>query len=264
VPLEWISTYVQQAPLLDGKEEPLWQEAVPLQVPVREALGGGAPIEVILRALHTDDSFYVLVQWPDATASEMRDPHIWNAASNSYERPTLADDQFALQFPLAGEFNINMLSTDVSFTTDVWHWKAGRSNLGGWVDDKRHIISQTPVDGALAYQLGGRAAVYVARPMDAGAQSYAAIQAPEAHTADIVASYTAQQPDGSQADVRGKGLHDGKSWTLEMGRKFNTGFLDDAALIPSQEIESAIAVLNDELYWNHSVSQKLLLKLRKP
>lgn len=263
-PLEWLSTYSAQAPQMDGQMDPVWDAAQPLTVPVREALGGGSPQDVVLRALHTNDALYVLAQWPDTTASELRDPYVWNATTNAYDRPTLADDQFALEFPLEGEFAVNMLSSGVSFITDVWHWKAGRSNLDGWVDDKRHIISQTPVDGALPYQMGGREVIYVARPMDAGAQSYVAVTAPEARIADLVPSYTAQQPNGSQADIRGKGLHDGKGWTLEMGRQFNTGYPDDAVLDSTVEIFCAIAILNDELYWNHSVSQKLVLRFRKP
>ena len=261
--LNWVSAYTPEAPDLDGRSETLWEQALPLRVTVREALGGGAPVEVELRALHTDDSLYVLARWPDATASTQRDPYVWNAATNTYDRPTLADDQFALQFPLEGAFEINMLATGVAFTTDVWHWKAGRSNLGGWVDDKRHIIAQEPVDGALPYQMGGRAVVYIARPMDAGAQSYTALPVPETYTTDLVPSYTAQQPDGSQADVRGKGLHDGNGWTLEMGRRFDTGNADDAAIDPATTIECAIAILNDELYWNHAVSPKLVLHFQE-
>lgn len=263
-PITWQSMYVEQAPSLDGRPEAIWDQAVPLRVTVREALGGGMPTEVILRAVHTDDSLYVLARWPDATASGMRDPYVWNAANRNYERPTLADDQFALEFPLTGEFLINMLATDVTFTTDVWHWKAGRSNLAGWVDDKRHIISREPVEGGLPYQLGGRATVYIARPMDAGAQSYTAVDPPEGRIADIVPSYAPQQPGGSQADIRGKGLHDGAGWTLEMGRRFNTGHADDAVFDPDGEIECAIAILDDELYWHHSVSQKLLLVFQDP
>jgi hypothetical protein len=263
-PLVWWSTYSELAPQLDGQVDPLWATAQPLSVPVREALGGDNPQEVVLRALHTDDALYVLAQWPDATASELRDPYVWNATSSAYDKPTLADDQFALEFPLEGEFAVNMLSSGVSFITDVWHWKAGRSNLAGWVDDKRHIISQTPVDGAMPYQMGGRAVIYIARPMDAGAQSYVAVDVPEARIADLVSSYAASQPDGSQADIRGKGLHDGKGWTLEMGRRFNTGYADDVVLDSSGEIFCAIAILDDELFWNHSVSQKLVLRFRQP
>lgn len=264
VPIEWVSTYTAQAPALDGEVEGQWEQAVPLRVNVREALGGGAPVEVELRALHTDDSLFVLARWPDATASEQRDPYVWSAATNAYERPTLADDQFALQFPLEGPFTLNMLATDVDFSTDVWHWKAGRSNLDGWVDDKRHIIAREPVDGAVPYQMGGHAVVYVARPMDAGTPSYVALPVPETRGNDMVSSYVPQQPDGSQSDVRGKGLHDSRGWTLEMGRRFNTGNADDVVIDPATAIECAIAILNDELYWNHSVSSKLLLTFQTP
>jgi len=77
---------------------------------VRKALGGQRPTPVVLRALHTQDSLFVLAQWPDATRSDMRDPFVWNAAKQMYERPTKADDQFALEFPIRGDFDLNMLA----------------------------------------------------------------------------------------------------------------------------------------------------------
>ena len=259
-PQLWVSTHVDSAPALDGDIEGLWSQAVPLSVTVREALGAGAPITVILRALHTDDAFFVLAQWPDATRSDMRDPYRWNASSNSYERPTLPDDQFALQFPLTGEFQVTMLPGQGSFSTDVWHWKAGRSNLGGWVDDKRHIISTTPIDNAQVYQMGTYNTVYIARPMDSGTASYVVVEPPASRTTDVVASFSPQAPSGSLTDVPGKGVHDGENWALEMGRKFVTCNPDDRELDPTRPMQCAIAVLNDELYWAHSVSQELLLQ----
>lgn len=259
-PLEWTSTYTTTPPGIDGGIEGAWDAAVPLRVTIREALGGGAPREVVLRALHTDDALYVLAQWPDITRSDRRDPYVWNTEIEAYERPTLADDQFALEFPLAGEFDISMLPEGKSYIADVWHWKAGRSNLDGWVDDKRHIISPEPVDGALPYQLGGRASVYIARPMDEGLAGYKTVDMPQDFQGDIVPSYETQTPSNSQADIRGKGVHNGTGWTLEMVRRFNTGNADDTAIDPRGEIVCAIAVLDDELYWHHSVSQQLVLR----
>lgn len=263
-PIEWISTRVTSPPVLDGQVDAAWSKAVALNVTVREAIGGTAPRTVTLRAVHTDDSLYVLAQWADATRSDMRDPFVWNSARSAYARSTLADDQFALEFPLEGQFSTSMLPDDGGYVADVWHWKAGRSNLGGWVDDKRHVVSMTPVDGAVPYQFGGRKTVHIARPMDDGKPSYVALPEPTVRTADVVASYVTQQPDGSQADVRGKGLHDGKAWTLEMGRKLDTGHKDDAAIPRGGEILSAIAILDDELYWRHSVSDLLVLRLTEP
>lgn len=264
VPIEWISVRVAAPPAVDGRVDGIWSSAVPLKVMVREAIGGTAPREVTLRAVHTADSVYVLAQWADATRSDMRDPHVWNKAQNAYARPTLADDQFALEFPIEGQFTTSMLPDEGGYIADVWHWKAGRSNLDGWVDDKRHIIAMSPVKDALPYAFGGRKTVYIARPMDDGKPSYVAVPAPAANAGDVVSSYVAQSPDGSQADVRGKGVHDGKGWTLEMGRELSTGNADDAVIPAGGEILCAIAILDDELYWKHSVSDLLVLRLRQP
>lgn len=261
-PLEWISTYSTTAPVLDGAVDDSWEAAKPLTVTVREAVGADKPRQVTLYALHTDDSLYVLAQWADTTRSDRRDPYLWNAEENRYERPTTPDDQFALEFPLSENFQLNMLADGVTYSADVWHWKAGRSNLGGWVDDKRHLISPEPMDGAAPYQLGGHATVYIARPMDAGDVSYQTVPAPEGFSGEVVSSYTPATPNGSQADIRGKAIHDGAGWTLEMSRLFDTGFSDDAVLDPREDILCAIAILDDELYWRHSVSQMLVLRFR--
>ncbi len=259
-PLVWTSIFTVSPPGIDGQVDDVWANAQPLTVTIREALGSGDPMQVVLRALHTNDSLYVLAEWPDSTRSDMRDPYIWNDEKKEYERPTTPDDQFALEFPLEGDLLISMLPTEGGYTADVWHWKAGRSNLGGWVDDKRHIISQRRLEGAKQYAMGGHNTVYVARPMDEGQPSYTTKPKPAAYAGDVVPSYEPQEPSGSLADVRGKGVHDGTGWTLEMTRKFDTGNSDDAVIDPAKENICAIAVLNDELYWDHAVSQKISLR----
>ena len=77
----------------------------------------------------------------------------------------------------------------------------------------------------------------------------------------MVDSFASQTPSGSLADVRGKGIHDGTAWTLEMSRAFDTGHSDDVTLHAGETIRCAIAVLDDELYWRHSVSPLLELHL---
>lgn len=74
-------------------------------------------------------------------------------------------------------------------------------------------------------------------------------------------SFLQQEPDGGMADVRGKGVHDGKGWTLEMGRKLNTSHpVDDAVVDLKADNRCAIAALDDELYEEHSVSSLILLR----
>ena len=258
-PLVWEAAYTPTPPAIDGRIDAVWDTAKPLTVVIREALGGGRPKEVVLRALYTANRIYVLAQWPDSTPSHMRDPYVWDPVRKEYDRPTEPDDQFALEFPLAGDFQINMLTT-TDFVADVWHWKAGRGNPAGWVDDKRHIIGKSANENALVYELGGHKTVYIARPMDAGKRSYAVKERPAAYAGDRVDSFEPREPSGSLADVRGKGTHDGSSWTLEITRKFDTGHSDDAVLYPGRDNLCAIAALDDELYWRHSVSGRLLLR----
>ena len=143
--LIWESSYTKTPPVIDGKMEEVWERTKPLTVTVREAIGGDNPGQVVLRALNTDDTLYVMAQWPDDTKSVMRDPYIWNAEKKAYDRPSKPDDQFALEFPMTGKFDIRMITLSHEYIADVWHWKAGRGNPVGWVDDKRHIISQKPI-----------------------------------------------------------------------------------------------------------------------
>jgi hypothetical protein len=253
-PLLWESSFATTVPEIDGVVDDVWERSQPLTVEVREAFGGHNPRAVVLRALHTNERIYVLAQWPDTTRSDMRDPYVWNAAKNVYDRPSKPDDQFGLEFPLSGDFAVSMLATSRDYTADVWHWKAGRGNPVGWVDDKRHIISQKPIESAHEYSLGGHGTVYIARLADKGSPSYVLRPPPTTFDGEIVDSFLSQQPSGSLADVRGKGTHDGEAWTLEMSRALNTQHADDVALDPRQEIACAIAVLDDELYWRHSVS----------
>ena len=259
--LGWESSFTAKVPEIDGVVDDVWARSTPLTIEVREAVGGQNPRSVTLRVLHTDERLYVLAQWPDATRSDMRDPYRWNAASNSYERPSTPDDQFALEFPLGGDFAVSMLALSRDYEADVWHWKAGRGNPVGWVDDKRHIISQTPIENARKYSLGGRGVVYIARLADGGTPSYVLVDAPDRFAGDVVDSFVPQTPSGSLADVRGKGTHDGMGWTLEMTRALDTGHDDDVTLRAGDEIPCAIAVLDDELYWRHAVSTLLKLHL---
>jgi hypothetical protein len=65
------SVKVPDAPALYGQVEEAWSKARPLTVDVREAMGGDHPKPVVLRAIHTDDSFFILAQWPDLNGQKL-------------------------------------------------------------------------------------------------------------------------------------------------------------------------------------------------
>jgi hypothetical protein len=262
-PWNWVSTPTAVPPEIDGEIEAAWSGATPLVVTVREAVGAGSPRAVTLRALHTADTLYVLAEWEDDSKSDRRDPYIWNAQTKAYDRPTRPDDQFALEFPISGEFDVSMLAMGKTYTADVWHWKAGRGGPIGYVDDKRHIISSTPLEKGLEYSFGPHGKVYIQRPMDAGTHAYTVKPTPTNYEGDEVDSFVQQQPSGSVADIRGKATHNGRGWVLEMARRLDTGNVDDAVIRADAANLCAIAILDDELYWHHSVSSLIHLTLGK-
>ena len=85
--LIWESSYTKTPPVIDGKMDEVWGRTKPLTVTIREAIGGDNPRQVVLRALHSDDTFYVMAQWPDVTKSDMRDPYVWSNEKKDYRTP---------------------------------------------------------------------------------------------------------------------------------------------------------------------------------
>ncbi len=260
-PQIWTAAYTATPPSIDGAVagEDVWAKATPITVLVHEAVGGDQPHAVVLRALYTDDAFYMAAEWADDSLSALRKPYVWNAETKTYNKTKRADDQFALQLPISGELTVSMLAPR-TYHADAWHWKAGRGNGIGYADDKSHHISTTELKRGTKYDLPDGRAVWIWRPGDAGQSAVEGIPAPAEHAGDEADSYRERTPEGSRADVRARGVHDGTGWTLEMGRVFNTGHDDDAVIDPSQELQCNIAVMNQEGDEDHSVSTMITLR----
>ena len=89
------------------------------------------------------------------------------------------------------------------------------------------------------YSMGGHGKVYIARIPNEGKSSYYLKPKPKGFEGDLVNSFEHRQPTGSMADVRGKAVHDGKGWTLEISRKFNTDNADDAVIDQTMPVTSS-------------------------
>lgn len=255
------SLFTAQAPQVDGEAEALWDACQPLEVIVSEALGGDHPFPVTLRAMHTERRIYLLASWPDSTCDDLFDPYVRNLSRECYERRPVHDDQFAVKFPLSGDFAVSMATATHSYTADVWHWKAGRGNELGHADDLRHEVSQEPLPDGVRIRLYGDQVCYVARVPDPGRAPYRLCPPPLTLDADIVSSFVCQEPSGSRGDVLGRGRHDGEGWNLELSRALDTGYPDDAVLPLLGEIPFAIAVLDHEAGSDHAVSMILSLAI---
>jgi len=225
-----VSAVTDVAPTLDGKaDDKVWSRAKPLKVDVRRVLppNVGASATVEIRSIHTDTHLYFLVTWEDEEANLSHKTWTWNSETNKYDEGKDREDMFALAFEHSGAFNVNMLSGDTG-TWDVWHWKASRTNPQGYAMDKTHGYTlEEPDIKAKAYDAKNGKTIWIARPQDAGDTVERSQPAPTEFKGETVAQYLPGKPTESAADVNAKGAWSDGRWTLELGRKLNTGHSED-------------------------------------
>ena len=104
-----------------------------------------------------------------------------------------------------------------------------RTNPQGFAMDRTHRYSKQKPDGkAKEYESkASAAAIWVARPEDAGDTVEKKVSAPTERSGDRVPQYLPGSPSGSAADVRAQGAWKDGWWTLELERRLDTGHPDD-------------------------------------
>lgn len=199
-----------------------------------------ATTEVLLKAVYTDDMIYFLVKWADSSMDDQHKPFKWEGSKEDgeYLSGKEREDRFAMQWPISGEFNSNMMA-EVDAVVDIWQWKAARTDAAGILHDKSHIRSTKPLCGKFSthYSLSGNG-VYVARPGDGGVSPYKSNKIdPFEYQEDLVVQYIPLVPDvADAADVKAKGKWDNGFWTVEIARKLDTGnHASDTVFEPSKK-----------------------------
>lgn len=206
---------------------------------------------------------YVLAEWADSTQNTLHKPYKWDEASQAYKKTKDKEDRFAISLKMSGNFSASKIDGSV-FTTDIWHWKAGRSNPIGIVHDKMWIVSDKPVKKAKKFTTPDGKTIYVRRKSDKGSRLYKPTRY-DVKEKDVMSRYKLNMsPTGSIADVKAKGVWRNGRWYLEMARKLNTGNADDAAIPAKGSIEIAIAAFNSVDGRKHSTSEKLVLNTGTP
>jgi complex iron-sulfur molybdoenzyme family reductase subunit gamma len=108
---------VDAAPVMDGSA-PEWQSILPVFLPttsqqVTPPMGGGAIERIAVRAVHHEDTIYVMLEWTDDTADEQTD---------SYEA---FSDAAAVQFPAeAGSEVPAICMGQADKAVNIWQWRA--------------------------------------------------------------------------------------------------------------------------------------------
>ncbi|MEW6739242.1 MAG: ethylbenzene dehydrogenase-related protein [Nitrospirota bacterium] len=283
-----IAKKVSTAPAIDGKMDPVWETAKSTVIKVsrvpdaivaknKEMQKGkyaknweksewSNVSEAEMKAVYTDTDVFFFVKWKDSTKNDTMKIYHWDKEKKEYIEGKEKEDRFTIQFPISGDWNSCMLGGS-NYVTDIWFWKAARTNPVGIAHDKYHIYSLTEIKGkyAIHYSVDGKT-LYIARPNDGNVEPYKEKKIdPFTHQGDDVPRYEPFIPDNPDAaDIKAKGVWENGMWTLEMGRKLDTGNKDsDAVIDPSKGTYFTIAVHDNNADHFHNTSGTVKLVFEK-
>ncbi len=250
-------------PTIDGiSDDSVWSQTPPLTVSVYEVVGKDEGREnlVTMKAVYNQTHICILAEWTDKTKDDTHKSWVWDVEKKSYTKGKDLEDVFSISFPIEGRFTGNMLSP-VECTWDVWHWKAARTNPSGYAMDKHHIHTfRQPKGNAKQFPATNKRKIWIARPADKGDSPTGYQKKPSAFEGNRINQYPPSVPTASQADVVAKGVWDDGKWTLEMLRKLDTSYDDDANLSVKQSYDTAIAVFDHEEHTKHSSSKVIEMR----
>ena len=243
--------------MVDGQaSDAAWQAAPPLSFEVQGASG---KMTVTAAALWSPDRLWILVRWPDKTRDDVHRPWVWSKDEKAYVAGREVEDALSLSFSRDGRMGECMLAGNEA-ATDLWTWRAGRTDPSGFAEDATMTLSFQRIARANSYQTRNGRSVWVKEEPDAGSQPYQA-QIVGAYAGDRIPRYIARTPSGSMADVAAKGSWKDGFWTVEFSRRLSTGDPADAVFAPGREIFFSVAVFNSREGIDHSTSKELALKL---
>lgn len=216
---------VDQSPTIDGVAiEPLW-EAVEMTIVHDQQ----ANIDIELKACYDEERIYLLVTFPDATENRLHRALVWNNDSNRYSEGPTREDTLVLKWNMS-PYNTDLsLTSDRPYRTDIWFWKASRTDHAGYADDKIQYYTSTRSKQSQQLISASGKVFYLRRDADAGESAYIPKLQTE-YAGDIIAKYRESKPTGSRADVRAKGQWNQGVWTIEFSRLLDTGHGDDVQM----------------------------------
>lgn len=263
--MEVICKYAEIPPSLDGvADDPVW-----LQLTETETLDYSSQRPITLKTYHDSENIYFLAKYPDRSASTEHKTLVWNDKEQVYIEGMDREDVLVLKWSMTGgnmSYNRNLIEPH---TADIWFWKACRSNPAGYLDDKYNIVSTEKTKESLVLISDKYDNLYLQRKGDEGLSSYSEEMFFE-YLGPAVRKFYPREPQGSRADIKGKGNWSDGFWTIEISRKLDTGNTDDVVIgvggsyifgvslyeMAATEVENS---LSQPLYHTGNVFDKLTL-----
>ncbi len=254
------------------------------------------PVPVDIRAFYTDQELFLRLSWEDATRDQaMFD---WLFDGKSWQNTGNLEDGFGLLWDVKGAFNNFSCSyachisdfgvSQANFHAsnkmrmakegawlDLWNWKAARTALLGFADDRyldfEGMHGDTP--GEL-YTENSKAHVDAnpdVKPFDEGdAPVYDAERLPASEgfrpPGTLAPGYLVKRPVGGRADVSAVTHYESGRWIVILRRALKTGDPRDVVFVPGDEVGVAfgLALMDHSLYEHYASNTVERLVLLKP
>jgi hypothetical protein len=186
-------------------------------------------------------------------------PWVWSKGEKAYIAGREVEDAVAISIARDARMGECMLA-GVEVSTDLWTWRAGRTDAAGHAEDATMTLSLQRLPRANSYQARNGRTVWVKEEPDSGSLPYQA-QVAGAYAGDRIPRYIPRTPSGSMADVAARGSWKDGFWTVEFSRRLSTGDPADAVFAPGRDIILSVAVFNSREGIEHSTSKELALRL---
>ncbi len=262
--------YSEDAPVIDGVIDPLWQTADSITT-----VNG-----IKIKALHDSTNVYLLARWvdghkmygADSAASKSVYRRIWKFDGTNWSK-SQDEDRLGIVWRIDDSFDASCARTchnekPVHATNngkmDFWHWKATRTNPVGYSDDQVATptgrVNDAKISGTFGIDNQDSAGTLprFMRPSGAPPSDFLFMSTaiPFVNSGwsagDMIPGYvvndTAAIPVvGSQGDIKAKGVFYPATgeWVVEFMRAMNTGNADDAQFVVGQTATFTVAKFNN-------------------
>lgn len=211
-------------PIVDGDSaDAAWEKAQPIVTHDDQA-----DIDIVLRAVYTANEIFFLVDFPDPDESRWHKSWVWDKDREIYKVGVDREDLFVFKWNMRAQPLDLSLKANKPYKSDVWFWKACRTDPVGYADDRMQLLSSVSMKGSSELIDGKGRKMYLLRSVDGGKAAYQTLL-PSEYGGYTLPRFKNVLPTGSRSDVKAKGIWRDGNWMVEFGRALNTGNDDDVA-----------------------------------
>lgn len=264
-----VAQKVASAPVIDGGgTDSVWAQAIEYTT-----YDEVAKMNMTLKAVYTNSEVFFLVSFPDPDKNITHKTWTWDKTKEMYITGNNREDCFVFKWNMEQKPVDLSVKADNEYMTDIWFWKACRTDPAGYSDDKHDRLSATAIRKTTKVISKTGKTMYLERKPDSGTTAFKDVIYSE-YKGDKMPHYEIVVPTGSLADIKAKGVWSKGRWTLEFGRALNTGNSDDVQFDISKSYLFGVSryeisglepdpKLDQPLYESGDVSEALTLQFGK-